>query len=362
MLLDILGILLGFVGIMALLSVVVTSVVQVLQSVFRMRGRALRGGIQRLFGEAGLEAAGPAYKLADDVLQRRLIRPPRSRSMARVAGPSCPEIEREALIDITSGLTAEPRTLASVDAGYEPMIQDVARRFQFRVRLLTVGVALLIAVAFQVSTPALLAKLSTDPEIRAKAIALAEDLRSEAEGEDGAPEPRFALARGLRPSLADEAIRKVAADFPDLATGLEEFSGAGPRLEDDLAEISLILSDANASDRRKAVTAAYERYFLELDAKRTEEALRDMGLASDMLAPLGISLWSQGDSFYVDQAGSLDARNVAGVLITGVLLSLGAPFWFEQLKTIARLRDVLRTPARRAADDSPQMTGDAVRQ
>jgi hypothetical protein len=31
--------------------------------------------------------------------------------------------------------------------------------------------------------------------------------------------------------------------------------------------------------------------------------------------------------------------NIFGVLITGILLSLGAPFWFEQLKNLSSLRD-----------------------
>jgi hypothetical protein len=32
---------------------------------------------------------------------------------------------------------------------------------------------------------------------------------------------------------------------------------------------------------------------------------------------------------------------IIGVLITAILLSCGAPFWFEQLKNVASLRDAL---------------------
>lgn len=61
----------------------------------------------------------------------------------------------------------------------------------------------------------------------------------------------------------------------------------------------------------------------------------------------GIQFWKQGSAFYVDRSKQdwnwhWDA--IIGVLLTAILLTFGAPFWFEQLRTLAALRD-LRAPA-----------------
>lgn len=57
------------------------------------------------------------------------------------------------------------------------------------------------------------------------------------------------------------------------------------------------------------------------------------------LSNVGLELWSDPAFYYSD---GIVWTNVLGVLTTAMLVSLGAPFWFEQLKRIVGLRDILK--------------------
>jgi hypothetical protein len=61
--------------------------------------------------------------------------------------------------------------------------------------------------------------------------------------------------------------------------------------------------------------------------------------AEEQLKAYGIRFW--GDKrYYVNDKGHLRWEAIVGVLMTGILMSFGAPFWFNQLRYLASLRDV----------------------
>ena len=53
------------------------------------------------------------------------------------------------------------------------------------------------------------------------------------------------------------------------------------------------------------------------------------------LAKFDVKPWKHGWAFYQNSS------NLFGILITAILLSFGAPFWFEWLGRLLKLRDVL---------------------
>jgi hypothetical protein len=85
---------------------------------------------------------------------------------------------------------------------------------------------------------------------------------------------------------------------------------------------------------------------LSSDRARAEQIATDDAAASK-LDVFGIEFWSKGSDYYVDRSTDdwdwhWDA--IIGVLLTAILLTFGAPFWFEQLRNLAALRD-LRAPS-----------------
>jgi len=84
--------------------------------------------------------------------------------------------------------------------------------------------------------------------------------------------------------------------------------------------------------------AIVRRYGAIIDSTASHDidtAIATASAAVDSLGSIDITPWGQGSVFYAN------AANIFGVLLTAILLSLGAPFWFEQLKNTASLRDAL---------------------
>ena len=69
-------------------------------------------------------------------------------------------------------------------------------------------------------------------------------------------------------------------------------------------------------------------------------AAKEMAAAMGKLSKYDISGWPLGWKFYY-KSGSVEWANLVGVLITAILLSFGAPFWFERLKEVLKLKDTL---------------------
>jgi hypothetical protein len=85
-------------------------------------------------------------------------------------------------------------------------------------------------------------------------------------------------------------------------------------------------------------------------------------IAQSMLSPLRNQTMNQtigsilnrprpGEVFFGTADGNLDWRHLAGVLLSGALLTLGAPFWFNALKSLTGLRSVV---ARKEQDERQQ--------
>ena len=73
--------------------------------------------------------------------------------------------------------------------------------------------------------------------------------------------------------------------------------------------------------------------------------------------------WSESWGFYYEKDAPTDAwyagfqgKNIVGVLMTVLLLSLGAPFWFDMLKSVVSLRDTLS----KATGDDEKAGGEAT--
>jgi hypothetical protein len=61
--------------------------------------------------------------------------------------------------------------------------------------------------------------------------------------------------------------------------------------------------------------------------------------AEAQLKAFGIRFWGRGPAYYFDSAQGLRWQAIIGVLMTGILMSFGAPFWFQKLQFLASLRD-----------------------
>ena len=372
MLSDILGVMIAFVSIILLLSILVTALVQFVQASLQLRARNLRKGLADLFREFELtqlengslaEGAGRRPKQYLD-LASEVLNSPRVALMDRAGAPSnsfqrifrnltgpsiswidakkLPEV-LEAVMTTQGGKEAsaplrmeegrrreQAEALAGAFKESYPLLQ---RRFQLRIRWLTFGIALAVAVAFQISTPRLLGELREDAERRNAIVAGADRLLQTAAAD---------LRRLDYEDAAIEALQVLQVENPDQSALIGEASGTGTTRRAIVEELALVLEDVPEGEQ------ILRRYRTLLDTLALEQldTARDVALGTrSQLADYGVFFWPEGLSFYFVAGqvglGTLRGNAMLGVLVTAILLSLGAPFWYEMLRNLVNLRDTL---------------------
>jgi len=338
MLLDVLGALIGFAGVMLLLSLIVTSLGQASQHLLRLRGRNLQVALADVLERIGKGKGWTAPALASEILRDAALPPSETgarvaRNVDKIGGPvrwmrSAPSLVwlspdeldhalRKASTPLSAAKAREAREL------FEKSQERMTERFKSWMRYLAIFWAIAVAGVFQISAPLLLRDLSTDPALRARY--LAETATIQAQGAEAVEQ-----LRAVGPAPVD-ALVEMARRHPRLAAVLEEVSGEGRDVAQLEHEIRDVLRDVPG--QREALVGEYRQILAEM---RTERVGGSLDVAEDQLGQLAridIVPWPHGWSFY----GRFG--NVLGVLITALLLTLGAPFWFDAIKVLTSLRD-----------------------
>lgn len=357
MLFDMLGALVGFTALILLLSLVVTALVQASQSVLRLRGRNLFAGLRSLLETALLaensqrkqdnlaaaraklppanfEPLPTAQKLAQRITGTKHLLPllvePQATLMVAVFGPQRSWILKDELLEILRSPNAKfpARAIKTVDKLFERWEAVSFKDYQYLIRMVTVGWGLVVAIIFQVNAPAVLKRLSNDADMRAQYGAVADSLLGRTEQ---------SLANFARfENVAGTALERIELRFPELEEKLEEASGVALTKGDLLSEISVVLA---GDPRRAEVLGAYSEEIDKLQAEENAAIEEELMLSIGDLSRLDVRPWGQGTLFYWN--GGPVLKNWMGVLVTTILLAFGAPFWFERLKELARLRDAL---------------------
>ncbi len=311
MLTDLIGVAIGFVVVMLLLSLIVTSLSQATQSLLRLRGRNLRFGIAAALAGGTAPPDKDRLNEASDILNRSsnagLNRSTNPLSfLSRAFGSVVGWIDSEALAEVLRERAKEmvdeskaklsdeaiDETVSVVVKRFERLEKPLKNRFETYIRGISLCWALVVAAVFQVSAPALIHDLSINPELRAQLIAEVPILL---EGQNG-----------------DEEDSENTAENADNNANT---------------------SNVEALDFETAVAAAENRI--------------------DQLALINVTPLRYGEEFYI---GEDAVSNILGVLLTAVLLTLGAPFWYDALREVVRWRNVF-SPSSKPSEPQNQQQG-----
>ncbi|KPJ51491.1 MAG: hypothetical protein AMJ38_00360 [Dehalococcoidia bacterium DG_22] len=351
MLLDVLGILVGFAAVMLLLSLIVTTLVQLIQHVLGMRSRNLGVGIQALLETVLKSGPGEQAENARKVLTEARFVPRKASRIARmvdrVTSPSCTWIEPKELVARLKGvgLQLDESQQEQINQAFDRMGDYLRARFVQHVRVVTIILAFLVAFCFQVSTPALLRDLSTDPELRARYATAAETLVREGE---------LAVEGALSyQDVSEEALRVLQERHPELAAQFEQAGGIGENRADIVAELDLILAE-DLPQKRDPLVEEYEQLLTTLHATHAGESLQEARRLVNALARFNITPWAEGWAYYTGPDGF---ENWIGVILTTILLTLGAPFWFNTLRSLVNLRDQLQPESKKGGRQNGDASG-----
>lgn len=338
--LDILGILTGFIAVMLLLSLIVTALVQATQATIRLRARNLKKGINSLIENILGESKDNKQMAAEILNAKNLAVMGRTKDpnklTSRLKGSTVTYIDPKELpkaIDL-SMLQLKKEQIDKLKSGineiWERLELQMKKRFLLFARIIAIVWAVLVAFYFQVSAINLLNKLSVDPNLRAQYMTAATDITEEMG-------VRLEAIKDYQ-DVSELALMRLEKQYPELKESLEEVSGIGKDKDSLLEELIDVLED-EAPDAA-SIVESYEKILDDLYKEKTELNLEQARAIEEMLGRFSIYAWQYGTVFYIKE-GSLQWNNIIGILITAILLSLGAPFWFERLKDVAKLKDTL---------------------
>ena len=367
---SLLGVALAFITVMLLLSLVVMAMVQATQSLLRLRSRNLLVGVSSLVHSADVakalpNAPGSALRRNEDVRKAAEVLNVAAAQLNRVEKPNSlknivlgpqvawvnPNDLARAIVAKNASAVAAGKELAPAPGSLDKVIEDslagvpssdspetISERFQKLepaltdrfttiVRWWTIGWAFVVAIFFQVSTPNLLNSLATSETRREAIIAMVPEVTRQAES---------AIAYASE-DFVDRALARLAQEYPSREDVFAEVSGSTDAREEMLEELRNVLT---GDAERDTIVNRYAAIIDDLSTTDLDTAVANAGAAVDALEVIDIKLWGQGDGFY----GTLRDpkwQNIVGVLLTAILLTFGAPFWYEQLKNVATLRNAL---------------------
>ena len=278
--------LIGFTVVMLLLSLLVTTLVQLMGALLGLRGKNLFWGTQRVLKEIGIEENRlPA--LADQILNHESIRPNVLARFPNFLSRYASAIHFDEFWAILAKIPEAKGAPSNLPAKLQAEIADVAtqarfwfdtvmarttERFVLHTRIITVISAVALAFLAQIDSLGIIKQLSQRPEVRARLVALAEPVSKETA------------------TLVD------AVDAPGAALPPASVTGGKEQVERLLAQVGTV----------------------EKELART----------SLQLIPSPFT--------YVDYG-----QRLFGMFMTALFLSLGAPFWFNTLNQLANLRPIL---------------------
>ncbi len=290
--------------------------------------------------------------------------------------------------------TAETMLGADIKSWFHATMDRASQRFRMRTRAVTVLFSIVVAFALHLDTLTLLNQFSSQPELRAGLVGVsaavervgAELIRSRAveppaasttsasaplasAGGTSSPAPQNAVlvTRWRVPALYAEAMADVRNyDLTGAGTDASEQQNR-ERLWKGLGETTVFRSREAATQwiRRNVPAERVERLSAAFES-RVNTMLKDVP-ETDRLLDQSASLVAMMEASrfnlvprpyhsldFVPFLRGFDGRHLLGMLITAALLSLGAPFWYNALKTASALKPIVASKAAQEQETSPR--------
>jgi len=394
MTLDHLDTIISFVVILTGVSLIVTTLTQMVSALLGLRGSNLRWGIKTLLKELNPNLADHAAAITQAVLHHPLISDSTLSSrfhgwftrwklasavrqdelleiLHRLAQPPAPQAPGQAVVDtwqtrlyaaleqldqepaqnlvlaapairqlfpndpakaeqvITQMTTAAEHLSGSITQWFDPMMDRVSQRFIVHTRIWTIVFSLLIAFGLHLDAFKLLTQLSADAELRARLITSTDTLAKKAD-EMLVTSPNAASAvyvAAMQQLIAAHTHELAGVGQP---AGFNTLAGAKQWLEGQLQAAKIPDADKWQHQYEELVPQAALRTAADDFHSILNDKLKFQLIPDPYPTPF-YNYWTPSWLHFW------------GILGSAALLSLGAPFWFNMLRTLSNLRPILAT-------------------
>jgi DNA-binding transcriptional regulator YbjK len=217
--------------------------------------------------------------------------------------------------------------------------QDRAQQwFTLHTRWITIAGAFVAAFVLQLDTIDLLKRISTDSDLRTKLVAVSGTIQQQAD-KVLKDDQRTVIDKALQKTV----VAKLVAEHFSLPQGLDDHADFAT-----MDDAKTWLSEKLAANKDKdAIIAEYERL---VNAAKLDAYLTTM---QKLVGATGLDLIPSPYPLIRNGEWSWPKRRLLGILISAALLSLGAPFWYNTLKSLTNLRPTLAN----AVEKNPKQSG-----
>lgn len=328
-------VLLGVAMVMLGVSLLITIATQIVSFVANLRGAQLKLGLVELFEVVKIDKPD---QLVDGILHHKLIA---DGVWRRRLAPAISKLDLLTLLGDAEKYLGESESVATalkqkreeIETWFDATMSRVANRFTMQTRIVTIIGAVLAAFLLHLDAFGLVSRLYADSDLRAKMAGAAGALVSQSEVVLATPKVFTDVAASLAQKNAD-VLSLPAKAFQSRDEVKAWIQGAVPdpnRAQMINGQFDVLLGEA--------VRPAFKQWI--------EEATD----INDQLSAAGFELVQKPwVPFHYDTPWVF-----LGVLASAALLSLGAPFWFNALKTLSNLR-----PAIAAAVEDRDQGGQAT--
>jgi hypothetical protein len=240
---------------------------------------------------------------------------------------------------------------------FDTVMDRLSDIFTRKTRMITVVVSVLLVAALQIDSGEILRQIIHSPELRAKLTEMSDNELSQADKLfDNNERAAAALADVKKNHASDDAQTAAAlAKVPSHLTRCVDGKNALVENTQQLPNAAALLNefDNACQDRTKqAMGNAYdEMRGLRVDLEKTNLSIVATNIGGQAVFDSPSHWWK---AYGVP-------RHLAGTLVTILLLSLGAPFWFNALRQLSNLKPAIAAKVNAARKDggSDTNTGDS---
>ncbi|MGB7623032.1 MAG: hypothetical protein WBN92_11840, partial [Terriglobia bacterium] len=236
-------------------------------------------------------------------------------------------------------VSSAQKAIGDIEQGFNSTMDRVSQRFAMQMRIWTVVCSILVAFVLHLDAFRLSTQLSSDAAVRASLVGSAETITRQAAD---------VLGKTSSSPFVD-AMKQLKVESPDATKLL----GYPPALQSSEEAETWIREQVKDSELAERLVVKF-RDVLQATLKTRMDALKmqvtslkdDLSKTEFQLVPDPYHGWDFLP--YHPQW----KRHLAGILAGAALLSLGAPFWFNMLKTLTNLRPLLATKQQKESEQS----------
>jgi hypothetical protein len=232
-------------------------------------------------------------------------------------------------------------SIGKVEAWFDTIMKRASQRFTSQMRIWTIAFAVLFAFGANLDSFEILKQLWTSPELRASLVSDRETIVREASVvlsvQSGTPQ---IAGPGVPPQILGDAMKNLINVEKEATAGL----GAVPRLNSLDEAVDWLRKNLKGDESLKDKLAGeYGKLVLTELSAHYDKIRQDLAKAGFQLQI--VTSWKEFVKLF-------EGLRLLGILVTAGLLSLGAPFWFNALKTLSNLRPLVASSATKTAIES----------